>query len=49
MTAKAAVRTLKEKGFSDEQVPSCGNMAENPDCMGYRLHNVLKYVSTFEI
>lgn len=42
LTAKAAVTALKEKGFSDEQVPSCSNMAKILDRMGYRLRNILK-------
>ena len=42
LTAKAAVTALKEKGFSDEQVPSCSNMAKVLNRMGYRLRNILK-------
>ena len=42
LTAKAAVTALKEKGFADEQIPSCSNMAKILNRMGYRLRNVLK-------
>ena len=42
LTAKAAATALKEKGFSDEQVPSRSNMAKILCRMGYRLRNALK-------
>ncbi len=42
LTAKAAVTALKEKGFADEQIPSCSNMAKVLNRMGYRLRNILK-------
>ncbi len=42
LTAKAAVTALKEKGFSDRQVPSCSNMAKILSRMGYRLRNTSK-------
>jgi len=42
LTAKAAVNALKEKGFADEQIPSCSSMAKVLNRMGYRLRNILK-------
>ena len=42
LTAKTAVTAMKEKGFADEQIPSCSNMAKILIRMGYRLRNILK-------
>lgn len=42
LTAEAALRALRERGFSDDQLPSPSTMAEVLNRLGYRLRKVVK-------
>jgi len=42
LTAEAALKFLREKGFADEQLPSGSSMAAILNRMGYRLRKVVK-------
>ena len=42
LTAAAALQALRERGFSDEQLPSAGTMAQVLNRLGYRLRKVVK-------
>jgi hypothetical protein len=42
LTAQAAVKALREQGYSEEQLPSPSTMAEVLNRMGFRLRKVVK-------
>lgn len=42
LTAQSALEGLREKGFSDDELPSASTMSEILNRMGYRLRKVLK-------
>ena len=42
LTAAAALQALRERGFSDEQLPSAVTMAQVLNRLGYRLRKVVK-------
>jgi hypothetical protein len=42
LTAEAALSALRERGFSDDQLPSPSTMAEVLNRLGYRLRKVVK-------
>jgi hypothetical protein len=42
LTAQAALATLRERGFDEQQLPSASTMAEVLNRMGYRLRKVVK-------
>ena len=42
LTAKAALKALRERGFSEHQLPSPSTMAEVLNRLGYRLRKVVK-------
>lgn len=42
LTAKEALKQLREKGFTDAQLPAPGTMAEIPNRTGYRLRKVVR-------
>ena len=42
LTAQAALKALREEGYSEEQLPSPGTMAEVLNRLGFRLRRVVK-------
>lgn len=42
LTAQSALKTLREQGYSEEELPSPSTMAEVLNRMGYRLRKVVK-------